>query len=60
MKTLIITSSIAVIFCLTGCAITESQDFKNDLCLVGLMCLFTLMYASHIFGLSNQGQDEGK
>jgi hypothetical protein len=56
MKTLLITSGITFLASLVGCSITEDQEFKNELCIFGLMCLFTLMYAAHLAGTNKQNR----
>lgn len=58
MKTLLITSGITFLASLVGCSITEDQSFKNDLCVFGLMCLFTLMWSSHLIGVSKQKEND--
>lgn len=56
MKTLLITSGITFLASLVGCSITEDQSFKNDLCVFGLMCLFTLMATAHLVGTNKQNR----
>jgi len=59
MKSLLIMSGITFLASLVGCSITENQAFKNDLCLFGFMCLFTLLWASHLMGIKKE-KDERK
>jgi hypothetical protein len=56
MKTLLITSGITFLASLVGCSVTEDQVFKNDLCVFGLMCLFTLMATAHLAGTNKQNR----
>ena len=50
------TSGITFLASLVGCSITEDQAFKNDLCVFGLMCLFTLMATAHLVGTNKQNR----
>ena len=60
MRAIKILSATSFCFTLVGCAYTDNQDMKSDLLYFGMICLFTLMYSSHLVGMQNQINNEQK
>lgn len=58
MKTIQIASIVSIVFDFIGCEVSEDTNFKTDLFAFGLMCLFVLIYSSHLVGLQNKKKDE--
>jgi Na+/H+ antiporter NhaC len=58
MKSIQIISAISFVFQMFGCSYTDNQELKSDLLLIGMACLFTLMYSSHLVGIQNQNKEK--
>ena len=58
MKSIQIISAVSIVFQMFGCNYTDDQSLKSDLLLVGMACLFTLMYSSHLIGIQNQNKEK--
>ena len=58
MKSIQIISSLSFVFGVGACGYTDNQELKSDLFLVGMACLFTLMYSSHLVGIQNQNKNK--
>lgn len=60
MKSIQIISAVSIVFQMFGCSYTDDQSLKSDLLLVGMACLFTLMYSSHLIGIQNQNKEKNE
>lgn len=56
MKSIQIISAISFVSQMFGCSYTDDQNLKSDLLLIGMACLFTLMYSSHLVGIQNKNK----
>lgn len=57
MKTIQILSALAILIQFVGCQVSEDSSLNADLFAFGLLCLFTLIYSSHLIGLQNQNKN---
>jgi hypothetical protein len=58
MKTIQIASIISIALEFVGCQVVEREDLREDLLSFGLICVFALLYSSHLVGLQNEKKNE--
>ena len=58
MRTIQIISLLGFSFNFVGCQVLENAQLREDLLSFGMICLFTLIYSSHLVGLQNEKKNE--
>lgn len=54
MKTIQIASLLGFSFNFIGCQVLDDAQLREDLLAFGMVCLFTLIYSSHLVGVQNE------
>lgn len=57
MKTIQILSILFIVIGFVGCQVSNDPELNADLFAFGGICLFTLIYSSHLIGVQNQNKD---
>ena len=58
MKTIQIASLLGFSFNFIGCQVLDDAQLREDLLAFGMVCLFTLIYSSHLVGVQNEKKNE--